>query len=240
MYKGNQASEYEVRVSAGGNAFQWKQMDANREKDGAFSSDVALVPYQWLDLGDGVRVRFTAASGYVAGDSWVFTAYTAEEATQRHIAFGSVRPGVVKSVFVSNDGGVSWSKDLTGLTRYFFSDIYVSGSGNDAHGTGSQLEPYKTIQHAVKAALDNPRNGNNKDTVVVQDGRYVGIGNNGLHPLGKSITMKAANFGEAVIDCSGTDNPEFIQAGDRHSKTGSIDLIGVNTENCHNHRSLVR
>ena len=31
--------------------------------DGAFSSNVALVPYQWLDLGDGVRVRFTAASG---------------------------------------------------------------------------------------------------------------------------------------------------------------------------------
>ena len=52
--------------------------------------------------------------------------------------------------------------------------------------------------------------------------------------------LAAANFGEAVIDCTGTDNPECIQAGERHSKTGSIDLIGVNTENCHNHRSLVR
>ena len=41
-----------------------------------------------------------------------------------------------------------------------------------------------------------------------------------------------------MIDCTGTDNPEFIQAGERHSKTGSIDLIGV-TEDCHNHRALV-
>ena len=74
---------------------------------------------------------------------------------------------------------------------------------------------------------------------MVLDGRYTGVGNNGLHPMGKKLTLRAANFGESVIDCSDSDSPELLANGDRHGpalSTGSFLIKGINTEGCYNRR----
>jgi hypothetical protein len=73
------------------------------------------------------------------------------------VQLGSIRPGVMKYVSVTNDGGSSWSVDQHGLTRFLFSDIYVSPSGDDVTGEGTSALPYRTIQRGIHAALSSPR-----------------------------------------------------------------------------------
>ena len=160
------------------------------------------------------------------------------ESEHPHIGYETIRPGVSKKVYVSNDK-LSYSEfpaesASPGFAKFLFSDVYVSVSGNDAAGDGTHSEPYRTIQQAVKASLQG---AGNEDTIVVLDGRYTGVGNNGLPPMGKKLTLRAANFGESVIDCSDSDSPELLANGDRHGPalfTGSFLIKGINTEGCYN------
>ena len=124
--------------------------------------------------------------------------------------------------------------------------LYVSTSGSDAQGVGTANQPFATIQHAIAAALANQRtlfgggiNGTiNVDTVVVARGRYTGIGNVGLAPLGKVVHVLAVTPAEVVIDCSDTDMPEFASNNPRQSagssNSGVVHVSGINTENCLN------
>ena len=247
LYYGEQDAEYTVKISgkAGSSmTYDWTATDH-------LGRPISMQGYQngtvehataFYSIGfDGVQFRFPdPVSSYEVGDQWTVKALTLSESEHPHIGYETIRPGVSKKVYVSNDK-LSYSEfpsesATPGFAKFLFSDVYVSVSGNDAAGDGTYSEPYRTIQQAVKASLQG---AGNEDTIVVLDGRYTGVGNNGLHPMGKKLTLRAANFGESVIDCSDSDSPELLANGDRHGpalSTGSFLIKGINTEGCYNRR----
>ena len=117
----------------------------------------------WYPLADGLLMQFpqyVSGAEYTSGDYWTFTAYfidTHNLNSSPQIQLGSVKPGVLKSVSVSNDGGITWSQESTGFTRFLYSDVYASVSGDDTFGDGTVSNPYASLQRAVMAALSQPR-----------------------------------------------------------------------------------
>ena len=77
---------------------------------------------------------------------------------------------------------------------------YVSTTGNDIFGDGSETYPFATIQHAIDLSDDG-------DTVIVMDGTYTGDGNRDIDFSGKAIVVKSENGPEyTIIDCEGTES----------------------------------
>jgi len=68
--------------------------------------------------------------------------------------------------------------------KILFSEIYVSPTGSDLVGDGTQARPYATIQRGLDAS-------NEYDQVVLMPGTYTGAGNRGLRHHGKKIQMMA-------------------------------------------------
>ena len=245
LFHGEQDTEYTVKISGKAGSrltYEWTATDhlgrpiTHRGlQNGTVWNTAGFYSVGW----EGVQFRFPdPASSYEVGDQWSVKALALSESEHPHIGYETIRPGVSKKVYVSNDK-LSYSEfpaesASPGFAKFLFSDVYVSVSGNDAAGDGTYSEPYRTIQQAVKASLQG---AGNEDTIVVLDGRYTGVGNNGLHPMGKKLTLRAANFGESVIDCSDSDSPELLANGDRHGpalSTGSFLIKGINTEGCYN------
>lgn len=94
---------------------------------------------------------------------------------------------------------------LTGSTA-FAQDIFVNALNCPGPGTGTEADPYCTIQSAVNAALAG-------DTINVNDGLYM---ENVAIPAGKNgLTL----FGDptppaSVIDCGGVGDGLFIKSHD--------------------------
>ena len=105
-------------------------------------------------------MRFSDSEEYYIGDAWSLSAYGTDRSSSakyyRDVQDNSARPGIVKYVSISLDGGSTWSADQHGLTRFLFSDIHISTFGDDVLGDGTYSMPYKTLQHAVHAALSPP------------------------------------------------------------------------------------
>jgi hypothetical protein len=230
---------------------------------GGMYSQAYDIGSEWIELEEGIKVRFPGGpASYVVGDSWSFKAnYIDFDNLNSHpeVELGTIKPGVMKHVYASNDAGVTWSKQGTAMTRFLFSDIYVSTSGDDTNGEGTWALPYRTIQRAIHAALAEPRSSFyynsgitgqtyqgastrgmggqiNRDSIVLLDGRYAGVGNTGLFPMGKMLVISAAHRGNVVIDCDMTTSGD-IYNGDRFqavATTGHATLRGINVDNCSN------
>jgi hypothetical protein len=113
-----------------------------------------------------------------------------------------------------------------------FQDIYVSVSGSDRHGDGSQARPFATIQAALDAC-------NEIDTIIIFPGIYTGSGNRGLRHNGKKIYIVAYDSAqETTIDCEHVADG-FVLNNNKDSNTpsaGFVDMSGVKTQNCENLR----
>jgi hypothetical protein len=243
--KGAYAWSYSVTFSvrmASATTFQWRA-DPLGETTGSWSGSAAIEVGTLRPLGDsGVFVVFASGETYGVGDEWSFAAYSRDDAINNveltDIQLGSIRPGVMKHVAVSNDGGVSWSADKHGATRFLYSDIYVSPSGDDVTGDGTSATPYRTIQRGIHAALSPGggyvKNATNRDDIVVSPGRYTGAGNTGLFTMGKSVMVRAARSGEVVIDCAVrvAGAAHFGETMASAEGAGKVSLVGVNVENC--------
>jgi len=258
IYTGTQTMVFTVRI-ASEFAFQWcTSMQENYRHSADKWSDFRNLSTSIVPLRDGVFIRFSGG-GYVKGDTWRFTAAFNEMATitehaDTDLHVGNIRPAIMKDVAVSTDGGFSWSADQHGLTRFLFSDIYVSPSGNDATGDGTSALPYRTIQRAIQAALvlsprtevsgrvaadlrygffsnDVPTHINH-DNIIVAPGRYLGSGSSGVFPMGKHLFLRAELHGESVIDCQGDLHVHQLGAVSHRNMLGYINVQGVNSENC--------
>jgi hypothetical protein len=120
-----------------------------------------ISPGSILPISEGVAIRFSSSESYFAGDEWSLSAYGNDSlslaAYYQTVRDDSVRPGIMKYVSISLDGGSTWSVEQNGLTRFLFSDIHVSSRGSDVNGVGTFSMPYQTLQQAVNAALSFPK-----------------------------------------------------------------------------------
>jgi len=259
-YQGLNAASFEIVVESD-TTFKWRE-NAGRATSGdsAFTTGVSFTT-DWQDLADGVKVKFDAVDGYTATDSWIFNAVHITKGLHPTVEIGTIRPGVMKKVFVSNDGGITWSKEGTGLTTYLFSDIYASPEGDDSAGDGTAGNPYATLQRAIYAANGEPRAGFlydsattgeqwrgkpgvglgahiNRDSIVAYDGHYFGSGNVGLYPLGKVVEVRSATSGGSVIDCRNSRmgavhaNSDKMMPGGAAATLGHIGLSGFVMDGC--------
>ena len=201
IFTGKQTAVFTIRMVTAV-TFEWRvdPLGSDNERTDGWSEAKAIQPGFIHSIKQGFSVRFSADGGYSAGDKWTVTSYYVDltQANEHpEVQLGSIRPGVMKYVSVSNDGGISWSVDQHGLTRFLFSDIYVSSSGDDVTGDGTSALPYRTIQRGIHAALSSPRLRSlpsshaayhiNRDDVIVSPGRYTGAGNTGLFTVGSSL-----------------------------------------------------
>jgi len=162
IYTGTQTTVFTIRMVTA-TTFQWRVdpiggANHDRTDDWSNASPIRATFIRSIKL--GLSVRFSLHGGYSAGDKWTVTTYYIDltQANEHpEVQLGSIRPGVMKYVHVSNDGGSSWSVDQHGLTRFLFSGIYVSISGDDVSGDGTSALPYRTIQRGIHAALSFPR-----------------------------------------------------------------------------------
>ena len=216
-----------------------------------------------LDTTSGVYAQFDLAGSaqcagaqYDLGDSWTFTAYALAAAAQGggdadpEVQPGSLKPGVLVNVSLSNDAGTAWCDAGylgNGLATFLYSPVYVSPSGDDGTGDGTRSGPYGTLARGVGAALSDAQPGGvgtvpglgsvtNWDEIVLLPGRYSGGGNSGVQPGGRALLVQASQRGAAVIDCAGSPGGDVV-AGDKfaapgRASTGSISLQGIATENC--------
>jgi hypothetical protein len=239
VFTGAQSVEFTVRMTSATH-FEWRA-DPEGETTGVWRAAAPIVTDAIQPLERGVGVRWSEGETYSVGDRWRFTAYSADAARRGdrlEIQLGGIRPGVMKYVAVSNDGGISWSADRHGATRFLYSDVYVSSSGDDVAGDGTASAPYRTIQRGIHAALSpasaHTPEATNRDEIIVAPGRYTGAGNTGLFTMGKSVVVKAARPGEAVIDCATRVSgvAHFGETARSAEGSGKVRLVGVNVENC--------
>lgn len=98
----------------------------------------------------------------------------------------------------SGQGGTNMGALGVGC-HYFPGILYVSSTGNDTTGDGSQSNPFKTIQKAINEAIDG-------DTILVATGHY----DERINFLGKKILV-ASNF---IFDNDMTTTDSTIIDGD--------------------------
>lgn len=75
---------------------------------------------------------------------------------------------------------------------------HVSTTGNDSTGIGNKTYPFASIQVGINLSAE-------LDTVLVDDGTYVGELNRNLSFKGKNITLKSKNGSQySTLDCEGS------------------------------------
>ncbi|MCK4632235.1 MAG: DUF1565 domain-containing protein, partial [candidate division Zixibacteria bacterium] len=80
---------------------------------------------------------------------------------------------------------------------------YVSVSGDDLTGDGSNDYPFATIQNTINSAHEG-------DTVVVTNGTYTGDGNRDIDFNGKGLVLRSLGGPEVtIIDCQGTEQEPY-------------------------------
>lgn len=225
--------------------FQWRVRDIDSTHVlEHWSKPKYISPGSILPIYSGIAIRFSRSQEYLMGDSWTLSAYGTERSSLAKYYRGvpddsSVRPGIMKYVSISLDGGSTWSADQHGLTRFLFSDIHISEFGDD-NGDGTYSTPYKSLQHGISAALSPlessartylRRDHINLDTIIVHPGRYMGMGNSAIFVAGKAITISSAQKSQMpIIECYSSSSCD--QRPGSILSDSEIHLDGVETLNC--------
>lgn len=76
-------------------------------------------------------------------------------------------------------------------------------------GSGAEVDSFCKIQDGIDAAVD-------RDTVLIADGTYTGLGNKNLSFDGKAIAVQSENGPEnCIIDCEGSGRGFRFDSGER-------------------------
>jgi len=106
---------------------------------------------------------------------------------------------------------------------YLFSDIFISPTGSDTVGDGTQARPFQTIQRGLDAA-------NEHDQIILFCGTYTGTGNRGLRHHGKKIQLRSIDSVD-VLATTAADSRALLMSGQvdiRVMNEGS-DTCGIDT-----------
>lgn len=138
-------------------------------------------------------------------------------------------------------GIVEWGCDWgTPAPRILYVDDDAPGdpgpgdpTDSDPLEDGSLEHPFDATQEAIDLAW-------NRDTVIVLDGIYTGIGNRDVDFLGKAITVQSQNGPEnCIIDCEGTEaEPHrgfYIHRGEGEDSV----LVGFTVTNGYGHNETL-
>ncbi len=90
-------------------------------------------------------------------------------------------------------------------------EIFVSPTGSNSSGDGSELNAYQTVQYAIGTAV-------NGDIITLQDGVYTGVGNVNISTQGKQLIVQSENgplF--TTIDCEFGERAFKINQGETMS-----------------------
>lgn len=86
-------------------------------------------------------------------------------------------------------------------------NVYVSTTGNDTSGNGSESNPYQTIKKGIDTV-----NGNGSGVVYLAPGIYKGI-NNKQMDISKSFTLQGSGKENTIIDAENSGNMIDIYSG---------------------------
>jgi hypothetical protein len=141
----------------------------------------------------------------------IFIALLTQLNANLDVQFTPANPSVCKGKSITIQAqltGVGTSTFSFPYSKLSGTEIYVSPAGNDATGTGTIGNPYKTIQKAISVST-------NGKIITLLDGTYSGSGNFNLSLQGKQITVQSQN-GPLVttIDCNQSGRAFLVNQGE--------------------------
>ena len=95
---------------------------------------------------------------------------------------------------------------------------YISPTGDDVNGDGSQSNPWKTTAHAIANSADG-------DTIIFLDGTYIWTATD--YTFDAYRTFQAQNRGQAILDGGGA-NVQLVKVGKTNGTTIIDGLIFQN------------
>ncbi|HVP13683.1 MAG TPA: hypothetical protein VMV94_21085, partial [Phycisphaerae bacterium] len=106
-----------------------------------------------------------------------------------------------------------------GLACLFFATVaggqtvwYVDLANCPGPGSGTEADPFCTIQAAIDAAAGD---ASPADEIIVADGVYTGAGNKDLDFGGKTLKLRSANGpASCIIDCEGEGRGFYFHSGE--------------------------
>jgi hypothetical protein len=195
--------------------------------NGCNNTDNVTVTFNTLPLVDlGADLNLPAGSTPTIDAGAGFTSYlwSTGVATQTIIVSSSG----TYTVTVSDANGCQNSDNILVVINvpYVPQTYWVSTTGSDITGSGTELNPFATFQFAIDECLDN-------DTVIVKDGTYTGTGNVWISIDGLEIVLKSENGPEnCILDGSiGSASQGIVVEGET---TNANQIIGFTLSNFSN------
>ncbi len=190
--------------------------DAFNSKQGEFTKNNVYID------GEGIKqagVSLTNSSGYMIGENRIIShSKKGGEYAVEVISNSNLSNFIVGNYLISSNGlkyadvAVNAKYDVVDLNTP--RDIFVSSSGSDETGDGSESNPYASISKAIKNAL-------NYSVIYVSGGNY----NESNIQINKNLTLMA--LGNAVIDAN--TNQLF-----NISLDSTFSISGFKIRNAHN------
>jgi hypothetical protein len=185
--------------------------------DNAFTASdnvtITLLPLPIVNLGPDLNLPSGSTPTLNAGAGLFFYTWSTGETTQTITVSTSGNYSVSVTDFYtcmnSDDINVTIAPPTTGGV------YWVATNGSNVTGTGTETNPFATIQHAVDQCVAY-------DTVIVKDGTYTGAGNLNIEIDSLDIVVRSQN---------GQDNC-ILDGGSNSSYWAGFSILGPTSLDC--------
>ena len=172
-----------------------------------------LSPIEDKIVDEGQKLQFTISGSDPDGDPLTYSASNLPSGAQLNSTTGEFfwtptyeQAGTYTVTFNVSDGSLTDSKSANITVNNILRDyIYISPTGSDTTGDGSQNNPYQTILNGINAV-------NSGGTVYLADGTYSGTGNYGI-TINKDLNLIGQSQTGTIIDALGIGRIFTINSG---------------------------